>query len=169
MSRPASATWRAQTQVCGSAADVEGERQSMVDDLGTRLMLSRCCPSFSLLKTLVDFAMFASHSHGWLWQLGGHKRRCAVVLLSLRASVKLWLLSSCLCALSSLWLGARSIFAGWPRWGASRTEGEKRQFEVQSCQMLWVLRGRCCTFGALFPSKYGLIHKHIVKTYRSII
>jgi hypothetical protein len=29
--------------------------------------------------------------------------------------------------------------------------------------LFWVLRGRCFIFGALFPSKSGLIHKHIVK------
>ena len=29
--------------------------------------------------------------------------------------------------------------------------------------LLWILRGRCFIFGALFPSKSGLIHTHIVK------
>jgi hypothetical protein len=28
---------------------------------------------------------------------------------------------------------------------------------------LWVLQGRCLIFGALFPSKSGLTHKHVVK------
>jgi hypothetical protein len=29
--------------------------------------------------------------------------------------------------------------------------------------LLWVLRGQCFIFAALYPSKSGLIHKHIVK------
>jgi hypothetical protein len=29
--------------------------------------------------------------------------------------------------------------------------------------LLWVLRGQSFIFGALYPSKSGLVHKHIVK------
>ena len=32
--------------------------------------------------------------------------------------------------------------------------------------LLWVLQCECSIFGVLYPSKSGLVQKHIVKTYR---
>jgi hypothetical protein len=40
---------------------------------------------------------------------------------------------------------------------------EQRRKDKDALDNWWVLQGRCLIFGALHPSKSGLIHKHIVK------